>query len=92
METFMNAATITALPRTNTPKSHIARRQASITRRPVPDVGNLRARALAAKQEYLLAVDLYAFDPSPELWRLVVRWKRIYRELTDAAMIAETPV
>jgi hypothetical protein len=85
-------STITALPRTNTTQPHITRRKASITLRQVPDVGNLRSRALAAKQEYLLAVDLYAFDPSAELWRHVVQWKRVYRELTDAAIIAETPV
>jgi hypothetical protein len=63
-----------------------------MTIRSVPDVGNLRARALAAKHNYLEAVDLYAFKPSPELRRRVTQHKRVYYELMDAAIIAETPV
>jgi hypothetical protein len=58
----------------------------------VPDVGNLRARAFAAKLNYLEAVDLYAFNPSPELRRRVAQRKRVFRELIEAATIAETPV
>jgi hypothetical protein len=63
-----------------------------MTVRLVPDVGNLRARAIAAKLNYLEAVDRYAFNPSPELRRRVTQHKRVFHELMDAATIAETPV
>ena len=63
-----------------------------MTVRPVPDVGNLRARALASRLNYLEAVDRYACNPSPELRRRVTQHKRVYYELMDAATIAETPV
>ena len=59
---------------------------------PLPDVGVLRARALAAKQNYLEAVDRYATKPTPELERRVAQHKRVFRELLDAATIADTPV
>jgi hypothetical protein len=58
----------------------------------MPDVGMLRARALAAKFNYLEAVERYADKPTPEHERRVAQHKRLFRELMEAATIADTPV
>jgi hypothetical protein len=73
-------------------KNQVVRVAAPNRRGGLPDVGTLRSQALAAKQNYLMAVELYGYGPSPERRRRVDQLKHVYYELREAVAIVETPV